>query len=195
MTVNSVSVIVPHYNRLDSVRDALLSIHGQTVRPDEVLLVDDGSTPENQRKLRDLSPLATIILSPKNQGISGARNLGAQQAKCDWLAFLDDDDCWLPDKQERQLRYLKAHPDVKALGGGATVRTPDGLEEYWGEKDTYRINLAHALCFTASMSPSLLIRRDVFLQLGGFDTQFTHMEDFEFGIRLLASGCETHFLG
>lgn len=76
-----------------------------------------------------------------------------------------------------------------------TMRYPGCPDEYWGERDTYQITLAHSLCFTASMARSLLIRRDVFLQLGGFDTRLSHMEDFEFGIRLLASGCETHFLG
>jgi len=195
MVVKSVSVVVPHYNRPDFVREALLSIHGQTIKPAEILLVDDGSSPENQDKLKDLSNLATIIVSPRNLGISGARNLGAQNAKGEWLAFLDDDDFWLPGKQERQIRYLESHPQLKALGGGATIRTLEGREEYWGEKSTYQVTLAHALCHTASMSPSLLIRRDVFLELGGFDTRLRHMEDYEFGIRLLASGHETHFLG
>jgi GT2 family glycosyltransferase len=195
MVVESVSVIVPHFNRPDLVRGALLSIHGQSIKPAEILLVDDGSSPENQDKLRELSSLATIVTSPRNGGISSTRNLGAQIAKSEWLAFLDDDDYWLPDKQERQIQYIEAHPDVKALGGGTTVRTADGREEYWGEKLTYRVTLAHALCYTASLPPSLLIRRDVFLSLGGFDSRLRHMEDFEFGIRLLAAGHETHFLG
>jgi GT2 family glycosyltransferase len=195
MVVDSVAVVVPHFNRPDLVRGALLSIHAQTIKPAEIFLVDDGSSPENQDRLRAYSDLATIINSPRNAGISATRNLGAHHATAEWLAFLDDDDAWFPDKQERQIRYLEAHPQVKALGGGTTVRTAAGHEEYWGEKDTYQVTLAHALCFTASMTPSLLIRRDVFLKLGGFDTSLSHMEDYEFGIRLLASGCETHFLG
>jgi glycosyltransferase involved in cell wall biosynthesis len=194
MVVDSVSVIVPHYNRPEFVRAALESIHAQTVRPAEILLVDDGSTPENREKLKALADLATIVYAPRNLGISGARNLGAQTAKGNWLAFLDDDDIWLPDKQERQIHYLEAHPQLKAVGGGATIRTVDGHEEYWGEKTTYQITLGHALCHTASMSPSLLMRRDVYLSIGGFDTSLRHMEDYEFGIRLLAGGHQTHFL-
>lgn len=195
MVVDSVSVIVPHFNRPNLVREALLSIHAQTVRPAEVLLVDDGSCPENQEKLRFLSDLAIILVSPQNAGVSAARNLGAHYARSQWLAFLDDDDLWLPDKLERQIRYIEAHPEVMALGGGMTMRSPGCSDQYWGERNTYKVTLAHALCFTASMSGSLLIRRDVFLNLGGFDTRLSHMEDYEFGIRLLASGCETHFLG
>jgi len=194
VVVNSVSVIVPHYNRPEMVREALLSIRNQTVKPTEVLLVDDHSTPENQAKLRELSDLATIINTPKNLGLAGARNFGAQQAKSEWLAFLDDDDSYLPDKQERQIRYLEAHPQVKALGGGLTMVTPGGKQEYWGGKPTRQLTLAHALRFTATMVQSLMIRRDVFEALGGFNPKLRHYEDLEFGIRLLASGTETHFL-
>ncbi len=193
--VKSVTAIVPHYNRPDMLRDAVLSIARQTVRPDEILIVDDCSTPANQERIKDLSSLARIIRTPQNSGLAGARNFGAQHASGEWLAFLDDDDTWLPDKQERQIRYLEAHPEVQALGGGTTRRTPDGSEEYWGEKPTYRVNLAHALAHTASLAQSLMIRRDVLLKIGGFDTSFRYLEDYEFGIRLLAEGYEMHFLG
>jgi GT2 family glycosyltransferase len=195
MVVESVTVVVPHYNRPELVREALLSIHNQTVKPAEILLVDDNSSPENREKLGKLSSLATILDIRKNHGLSEARNFGAQNAKGEWLAFLDDDDCWLPDKQERQIGYLEAHPQVMALGGGATMVTPEGREEYWGDKYTHRLTVANALCYTASMAPGLMIRRDVFLELGGFDSRLHYLEDYEFGIRLLASGYETHFLG
>jgi GT2 family glycosyltransferase len=195
MTVDSVTVVVPHHNRPDFVREALLSIHNQTAKPTEVLLVDDDSSPENLDKLRGLSSLATILTTSKNVGVAAARNFGAQNAKSEWLAFLDDDDCWLPDKQERQIHYLEAHPQVMALGGGATMVTPEGREEYWGEKTTQRLTLAHALCYTASLSGGLMIRRDIFLEMGGFNPRMVPVEDYEFGIRLLASGHETHFLG
>jgi glycosyltransferase involved in cell wall biosynthesis len=193
MVVNSVSVVVPHYNRPDMVPAAIKSVYEQTVRPNEILLVDDCSTPENRKTLNDLSSMAKIISTPRNSGLAGARQFGAESATSEWVAFLDDDDTWLPDKLERQIRYIEAHPEVVALGGGTTVRTPDGHEEYWGEKETYRVNLAHALCFTASLVPALLIRRDVILKLG-FDDSLRYLEDYEFGIRLLASGYEMHFL-
>jgi GT2 family glycosyltransferase len=195
MVVSSVSVVVPHYNRPNFVREALLSILKQTVKPAEVLLVDDNSSPENREKLEDLSSLATILTTPRNVGLAGARNFGAQHAKGEWLAFLDDDDCWLPDKQERQIRYLEAHPQVKALGGGLTMVTPDKREEYWGGKLMRRTTLASALFYPASMAQALMIRRDVFLELGGFDSRLRYLEDYEFGIRLVASGNEAHFLG
>jgi len=195
MVVNSVSVVVPHYNRPDMVPAAIKSICDQTVKPNEILLIDDCSAPQNRASLNELSSSAKIMSTPRNMGLAGARQFGAEKASSEWVAFLDDDDTWLPDKLERQIRYLESHPNVVALGGGTTVRTPDGHEEYWGEKETYRVNLAHALCFTASLVPALLIRRDVLLNLGGFDDSLRYLEDYEFGIRLLASGNETHFIG
>lgn len=194
MAVHSVTVVVPHYNRPELVRRAIQSIHAQTERPSQILLVDDHSTPENREKLNDLAGMATIISPPKNLGLAGARNFGAQHATGEWLAFLDDDDCFLPDKQERQIQYLQSHPGVMALGGGSRMITPDGQDEYWGGKPPNPLTLSHALCYTASMAQALMIRRDVFLGLGGFDTSFRYLEDLEFGIRLVASGAETHFL-
>jgi GT2 family glycosyltransferase len=196
MRVSSVTVIVPHCNRPELVHKALLSIHGQTMPPAEILLIDDNSTAENREKLMEMSSsLATILTTPGKVGPAVARNFGAQHAKSEWLAFLDDDDLYLPDKLERQIRYLEAHPEVVALGGGSKMVTPDGVEEIWGgNAPPRRLSVADALCNTASMSQALMIRRDVFLALGGFDVNLVHLEDFEFGIRLLAAGNETHFL-
>lgn len=195
MAVDSITAIVTHYNRPEFVHEAVMSIRNQTVMPDaEILLVDDCSTTENQKKLKDLESVATILTMPTNSGVSAARNFGAQNAKGQWLAFLDDDDVYVPDKRERQIRYLEAHPQVVALGGGVTMVTPQGKEEYWGDKRTRPLTLSSALCYTASMTQALVIRRDVFLKLGGFDTSLRYLEDYEFGIRLLASGCETHLL-
>jgi GT2 family glycosyltransferase len=197
MAVNSITVIVPHCNRPELVQKALLSIHGQTIKAAEILLVDDNSTPENRAKLvATSSSLATILTTPRKVGPAVARNFGAQHAKSEWLAFLDDDDLYLPDKLERQIRYLESNPQVVALGGSAMMITPDGVQELWGGNGPpRRLTVANALCNTASMSQALVIRRDVFLALSGFDPKLVHLEDFEFGIRLLASGNETHFLG
>ncbi len=191
----SVSVIVPHHNRPELVREALLSIRRQSLAPLEILLVDDNSTPENRAKLSEYADLARLILPEQWLGNGGARNLGVQEARGEWVAFLDDDDLYLPDKLERQIAYLQAHPDVDALGGAFTRVGPDGSTEQWGSGGTRRLSTAYALRFTASMSQCLIIRRSTFLALGGFSRALLHMEDYEFGIRLLHSGAETHALG
>lgn len=190
----TVTVIVPHYNRPDMVGRALQSILHQGVAPDEVILVDDHSLPENRDRLQQFSSIATILQLPHNLGISGARNHAAQQAKGEWLAFLDDDDEYVAGKLRRQLDYIEQHPEVQALGGGLTMMATDGHTEYWGGKPTRRLTLGDALRRTASMSQALLIRRETFLAVGGFDTGLRYMEDYELGIRLLSAGVEMHFL-
>src|SRR5579862_75966 len=138
----SISVIVTHYNRPKLVREALDSIGSQTVPVSEIVLVDDCSTPENRESLNAYSSIANIVSTPRNLGPSGAVNLGAQVAKGEWLCFLGDDDLYFPDKIEREVLYLDAHPTAEAVGGGVTMMTHDGHTEYWGGTRTGRMNLS-----------------------------------------------------
>jgi GT2 family glycosyltransferase len=195
MEIPSISVIVPHHNRTDFLLDALLSIRAQTVQPMEILVVDDNSNPEHRKRLESYAGLATILHTPANLGNSGARNFGAQHAKGEWLAFLDDDDTYVPDKLESQVRYLQNHPECDAVGCGLTMISSDGRKEYWGSQATGTVSLPDALRTTAAMSQGLLIRRDVYQRLGGFDQHRTAMEDYEFGIRLIAAGYRLDFVG
>jgi glycosyltransferase involved in cell wall biosynthesis len=191
----SISVIVTHHDRPDVISDAMESVLKQTLRPLEIILVDDCSTPENRAKLNEFAGLATIVDTPANLGSGGSRNFGARFANGDWLCFLDDDDLYMPDKLERQVRYLEMHPSVEALGGALIMESADGAREHWGATDTGKIRLADALNYTASMSQALMIKRDLFRDLGGFTPVRHCMDDREFGIRLVASGREVHFLG
>lgn len=190
-----ISVIVPHYNRPEMAAEAVRSILRQTAPPGEVLVVDDHSRPENSEKLHALCSGVTLVTTPKNLGIAGTRNFGAALAKGEWLAFLDDDDLYLPEKLERQISYLEAHPACQALGGALTMVTPDGRQQHRGGRETRQLRIADALLYTAAMAQSLLIRRDLFLELGGFNPALKYLEDYEFGIRMVASGREVHFLG
>jgi glycosyltransferase involved in cell wall biosynthesis len=191
----SISVIVTHRDRPDVVWEALESVRKQTLRPAEIILVDDCSSRANRRKLDELSSFATILDTPANLGSGGARNFGALAANGEWLCFLDDDDVYLPDKLERQVRYIQSHASVEALGGALTRVSSDGRHEHWGGTHTGKLRLGEALCYTASMSQALMIRRSFFLDLGGFSPVRRCMDDREFGIRLVASGREVHFLG
>ncbi len=157
-------------------------------------MVDDCSDPENRAKLAELTDLATIVHAPRKLGNSAARNLGASLAKGDWISFLDDDDLLLPTKIEAQVKYLACNPECVALGGRAIMRPPDGPEEYWGGKVTRRLALADALYYTASLQGALLIRKDVYLGLSGFDEGLNFLEDYDLGIRIVSSGFEMHHL-
>lgn len=189
-----VSVIITHYNRAELLEQALLSVRNQTVPPAEIIVVDDCSRPDQFEKIQVHSHLATIISTPRNLGLSGARNFGVDAASGEWIVFLDDDDRYLPNRIELQLRFLDQHRKCSAVGAGLIMRRAEGGEEYWGGKTTRVLTLADVLLNTASMAQALMIRRDIYRRLGGFDTRLRYLEDFELGIRLLAAGVEMHFL-
>lgn len=113
-----VSVVIPTYNRRDLVLQAIQSVTGQSYRPIEVIVVDDGSTDETVECLRtrDFSVDVEVLALPTNRGPSAARNAGLEIARGKYVAFLDSDDWWLPQKLERQVAELERRPNPgKAL--------------------------------------------------------------------------------
>ena len=101
----AVSVIVPTHERPDFVAEAIASIRAQTRPPEEVVVVDDGSSEESASRVAALASDLTYVWQPK-AGRSAARNEGVRRARNELLAFLDDDDLWLPDHLETCLAHL-----------------------------------------------------------------------------------------
>ena len=97
-----ISVIIPTYNRKHTLNRAIHSVLSQTSQPREIIAVDDGSTDGTKEWLAKMYP-AIRYIHQSNSGVSAARNVGIKTAQGDWLAFLDSDDEWLPQKLERQV--------------------------------------------------------------------------------------------
>ena len=98
----NISVVIPTYNRKHTLPRAIASVLNQTLQPTEIIMVDDGSTDGTADWIQETYPRINPI-SQSNKGVSAARNIGIKYAKCDWIALLDSDDEWLPDKLERQV--------------------------------------------------------------------------------------------
>lgn len=118
--MNSISVIIPLYNREDTIIGCLSSIVNQSHPPDEVIVVDDGST-DNSRSVfekwlssADTGKVEIKYLSQENRGKSAALNTGVEASSGDWVAFNDSDDIWLPKKIETQMTLLARHPEIDA---------------------------------------------------------------------------------
>jgi glycosyltransferase involved in cell wall biosynthesis len=181
-----VSVIIPHYNRPDRIERAIASVRSQTVQPAEIVLVDDLSRPECREELRRFEGIAKIVWLPANRGSANARNEGVRACQCDTVAFLDDDDEWLPTKLERQWAVLEANPGLAASTTAILVvdnRSGEKLGEMHRESAP-AITLPMALEATPAMNQTLMIRKSAFLALGGFDPGFRNMQDHDFMIRL-----------
>ena len=112
MSSASVSVVIPTFNRQKVLPRAVMSVLHQSHRAAEVVVVDDGST-DGTAELIAARFGSVEILRQDNRGVSAARNAGIRATRGDWVAFLDSDDEWKPDKLERQLAALESEPGFK----------------------------------------------------------------------------------
>jgi glycosyltransferase involved in cell wall biosynthesis len=148
-------------------------------------VVDNGSSPDNAEALRrNLDPRARLITVPERIGVSEARNVGMRAATTRWIAFLDDDDYWTPNKLATQLRALDASPERLWVMSAAVAFTEDGhfvgLSQPSVIADYYREVLAHSPPVAMS---DLIVDRATALAVGGFRNDLDHWEDWEFLIR------------
>src|ERR1039457_5281915 len=113
MMRESVSVVIPTFNSGKFIVDTVTSALNQT-HPCEIIVVDDGSTDDTASQLAALAGRITYLRQP-NQGVSVARNNGVRRASGDWIALLDSDDLWHPQKTEIQLRALRQRGDAREI--------------------------------------------------------------------------------
>lgn len=179
-----VSVIIPTHNRFDLLPHAIDSVLGQTFKDFELIVVDDGSTDETQDLLRSYEAKGRLrgIRIEKRQGGNAARNAGLRLARGEFLAFLDDDDIWIPKKLESQLRVLERAPGV-ALVGCWFVR--DGLVEKLPLEIPERMLLAGN--FVGSFSFCMFRKSDL-LAVGGLDETLRNSQDWDLWLRLAERG-------
>ncbi len=123
-----ISVVMPTYNRAHLIADAINSIFGQTFPNLEVIVVDDGSTDETQRVLAPYMEKITYIRT-ENRGIAAARNTGMRHASGQYLAWMDSDDMWMPDKLMIQAAYMTSNPDVLMTSTDFSAFNDQGLNE------------------------------------------------------------------
>jgi len=129
-----VSIVMPTFNRADTIRRAIASIQAQSVRDWELIVVDDGSIDDTAALIAGMDPRLKIIRQ-ENRGSAVARNTGLRQSTGKYIAFLDSDDEWLPHHLELCLAFLRAHPEeafvttifLEDLGQGRFVNHP-GIE-------------------------------------------------------------------
>ena len=179
------SVVIPVYNRRALVGRAIRSVLAQQGADFEVIVVDDASddgTPEQVRE--EFGSAVKIVILEENSGVSAARNRGIAAAEGEWIALLDSDDEWLPNKLARQAAALResgllvCHTDEIWIRNGVRVN-PHKHHQKFGGDIFYK---ALPLCV---MSPSsIAIHRRVFADIGMFDECLPACEDYEFWLRI-----------
>jgi len=179
-----VSVIIPTYNRAALVAEALASVQAQTFRDYEVVVVDDGGTDGTWEVLSGCREIR-VLRHPHRRGVSAARNTGINAARGQWLAFLDSDDLWLPDKLARQMAYLTTRPhlclgqtDETWVRRGARVNKPLSHRKVAGW--IFLPSLSRCM-----VSPSAaMVHRRLFQDHGAFDETLPAAEDYDLWLRL-----------
>ena len=178
--------MIPSFNRVVLLQRAIYSVYAQTRMPDEIIVIDDGSTDGTEIMVKTEFPSVDYYYQ-ENAGVSAARNQGIRSSTAEWLAFLDSDDEWLPEKLEQQEILLTQSPNQKIchseeiwIRNGKRV---NAMNKH-GKAGGWIFQRCLPLCV---MSPSsIIIHRDVFNELGCFDESLPACEDYDLWLRITA---------
>ena len=176
------SVVIPAYDTFATIGETIDSIVAQTVMPDEIIVVDGGST-DGTGEHPSLTGSTIRVISQGHGGAPSAVNRGVEEAKGDLVAFLDADDLWLPDKLALQISALEEDPDLSGVTGHfesficpaasrserASWRVPEGPQPGW-------------------LLPAFLVRRSVLDRVGAFDEGLSRGYGVDWFARFRASG-------
>lgn len=181
-----ISVIIPTYNRSAVLLKAIASVFGQTFKNYELIVVDDGSIDETHELLTPLINSGQLkYFKHKNSGVSAARNFGVKNSIGVFIAFLDSDDEWLPNKLQEQINFLALNPTLRIVYG----------EELW-MRNGKRVNqkVLHkkgggwiflACVQQCLIAPSsVMLEKKLFDEMGGFDEGFVVCEDYDLWLKI-----------
>ncbi|HNX68236.1 MAG TPA: glycosyltransferase family A protein [Candidatus Omnitrophota bacterium] len=191
-----VSVIIPTYNRATILPRAVDSVLAQRGVPFELIIVDDGSTEkqdggwrmedgEKQSAIRHPSSVIRFFRNEKNSGPAAARNLGIQNARGEWIAFLDSDDEWKPGKLKAQLKFFEEHPDY-LIGQTEEIWIRNGTRVNPMKKHKKHGGFIFEQCLPLCIiSPSaVMMHRKLFDEVGLFDESLPACEDYDLWLRI-----------
>jgi len=186
-----VSAIVPVYNCAQYVGKAIESILSQTCPAHEIIVVDDGSTDATREALEPYKN-SIIYIYQKNAGEPAARNTGIRHSGGDYIAYLDADDLWLPDKLQLQMECFRAHPEYALVYTDMTTFDDQGVIECSVRASrgrVYRSGKIFPQLFRETLfgSGSVVLRKSAAEQVGGFDESFFVGSDYEMWLRMSRS--------
>ena len=184
-----VSVVIPVYNRTVELRRAVRSVLAQTHADLELLVVDDASTEDIAGAIEDIAdPRLRLIRKPVNAGAAAARNTGIQAATGRWIAFLDSDDEWLPNKLELQLKRLADRPaNARICCSGYVILHAQEHSRAREFRPSDWHGTAKQLVWGCNLSPgsTLMAERASFDEIGLFDVTLRRFEDWDWLLRYL----------
>jgi glycosyltransferase involved in cell wall biosynthesis len=194
-----VSVIIPSYNCARYLGRAIDSVCEQTYKDYEIVLVDDGSTDDTKDVAMQYGGKVTYLYQ-QNQGLSAARNQGISKASGELLAYLDADDAWYPEKLERQVAFLDAHPECGMVHSEMSIinEQDEVLHVRFYEETKRAVPQGYCLpqlLLRCHIQPVTVVeRRNVFDLVGGFEKQLLVAQDYLHWIMIAAEGQAVGYL-
>lgn len=182
-----VSVILPTRNRAVRLRRAARSILNQSWTDLELILIDDASIDLTAAVIEEFSasdPRVRGLRLDRRQGAAEARNLGIGSARGCFVAFLDDDDVWLPDKLRLQVTWLRASPGAPGVGSAVLVRDRHGREHQPGLPDRKQLTRDLLVRGNPLATSATVLRRSVLETVGGFDPRLPRLQDWDLWLRI-----------
>lgn len=186
-----VSVVIPTYNRLDFLKEAVKSVKEQSYRNFELIIVDDGSTDGTSEFLKNTG---VKLIIQENRGVSVARNAGIKAAKGRYITFLDSDDSWQKDKLKRQVEFMTTHPKAMVcytdeiwIRKGVRVNP----KKKHGKHSGWIFDKCLPLCIVSPSS--VFMKKQFFDEVGVFDESLPACEDYDLWLRASLQ-FEFHFI-
>ena len=193
MTSPGICVVIPAFNSERTIERALASVASQTLRPEQIIVVDDASTDNTATVAQSFAGAKVeVVRLPEPLGASGARNVGIRHANADLVAFLDADDEWKPSKLERQVEALLLMPECSFVSCRTDLISPTGenLGDTFGKHVVTVGEHAWKALLESNFvtTPSVMVWRRCLEEMGGFDPALKIAEDQDLWIRLAERG-------
>lgn len=185
----TISVVIPTHKRPELLRRSIQSVLDQIRLPDEIIIVDDAACTETKELVEEYGlQWLTYIENSDGSGASSSRNLGAEIATGDYIAFLDDDDVWLPSKLEKQSKLIM-HDGLDVCFSRLSVQYENSSISYsTSASNVSNPSLEILMENYIGGTISAVIRRSLFTSVGGFDLGFKAREEYDLWIRLIHAG-------
>lgn len=184
-----ISVIMPTYNRMNTLPRSVGSVLQQTYKNFELIIIDDCSTDETKQYVDSLEDTRIrYFRNEKNLGAAESRNVGAELASGNYLAFQDSDDEWLPDKLMVLYEILKKdesgagaiYHEMQEIGGKEEIIPSRGIPADVKQGDIFSFMLLYPLIGI----PATMMKKEIFQEIGGFNSKLGSLEDYEFFLRM-----------
>ncbi|NVH52664.1 glycosyltransferase family 2 protein [Photobacterium damselae subsp. damselae] len=187
-----ISVVIPAYNSSSTIIKSISSVQNQKLIDStdlEIIIVNDGSTDNTEYLVREYISNNSgniVIINKDNGGVSSARNLGIRESTGEWIAFLDSDDEWLPNKLQKQIDIIKSTSGVNFIG---CARNGEVLSILGRKIETlYEASFHDLLVKMFPQTSTALVRKDILNTVGYYNETMTHSEDGELWLRICSKG-------